>query len=71
MNGHAGYKPVGGRGGSGGAYCERTIRRWHKAGYVRRKPLRRGLQTFWLYSVSDAKRVASGQGALIKSRRET
>ena|GEM_PF-4704502 len=70
MNGHAGYKPVGDVAEAVG-YCERTIRRWHKAGYVRRKPLRRGLQTFWLYSVSDAKRVASGQGALIKSRRET
>ncbi len=38
---------------------ERTIRRWSARGLVRAKTIRQGLMQFRVYSVSDAKRVAS------------
>ncbi len=41
-------------------YCERTIRRWSDAGYVRSKVVQRGLMKFRLYHVGDATKVAAG-----------
>lgn len=54
------YKPIGDLAKDIG-FCERTIKRWHDAGLVKRRAIKRGLATRWLYSVSDAKRVARGE----------
>ena len=39
--------------------CERTIRRGHDAGHVRRKVVVRGLVSRILYSLADARELAS------------
>lgn len=41
--------------------CDRTIRRWHDAGLVRRKEVRQGMTLRCLYSLMDARRVAAGR----------